>query len=175
MKIFLHLSVLFCSFSYAQTSVEHNFFDEISEKSLALIEQTDFEKLCEPTLKLINDYRKQNGLKPVVFDQEMLQFSRAYVAEILKEDVFKHSDLNGGAYAIENLYKSMGFGRFLSLDQEWCAALPEMIFSTWKKSKGHNANMLNPEITKVGMSIQIQTKGEVGSYGYNLDCILVGK
>jgi hypothetical protein len=76
---------------------------------------------------------------------------------------------------IENLYKSMGFGRFLSLDKEWCAALPEMIFSTWKKSKGHNANMLNPEITKVGMSIQIQTKGEVGSYGYNLDCILVGK
>lgn len=71
--------------------------------------------------------------------------------------------------------KSMGFGRFLSLDKEWCAALPEMIFSTWKKSKGHNANMLNPEITKVGMSIQIQTKGEVGSYSYNLDCILVGK
>jgi hypothetical protein len=79
-------------------------------------------------------------------------------------------------YASLKIYiKSIGFGRFLSLDQEWCEALPELIFNTWKKSKGHNANMFNPEITKVGMSIQIQTKGEVGSYGYNLDCILVGK
>ena len=134
-----------------------------------------FEKFCEPTLQLINAYRKENGLTPLVFDESMILFSQSYISEILENDVFEHSDLNGGEYSVENLFKSMGFGGFLVIDQEWCDELPSLIFNAWKKSKGHNVNMLNPGITKVGMSIQIQTKGEVGTYGYNLDCILVGK
>lgn len=175
MKILFLFSVILSSLSFAQTAVEHNFFDDVSEKSMAFVAQTDFEKFCKPTLKLINAYRKENGLKPVVFDQQMNQFSQAYAAELMEKDILMHSDLNGGEYAIENLFKSMGFGAFLVIDQKWCDELPNLIFDAWKKSKGHNANMLCPGITKVGMSIQIQTKGEVGSYGYNLDCILVGR
>ena len=159
----------------AQTASQSNFFDEVSEKSIEFVAQTDFEKFCDTTLQLINAYRKENGLTPVVFDESMILFSQSYVSEILENDVFEHSDLNGGEYSVENLFKSMGFGGFLVIDQEWCDELPSLIFNAWKKSKGHNANMLNPGITKVGMSIQIQTKGEVGTYGYNLDCILVGK
>jgi uncharacterized protein YkwD len=160
--------------SIAQTSVEPNFFDLISEKSMAFIEKTDFESFCGPTLKRINDYRKQNGLKPVVLNPDMVTFSQGYVAQLLENNVYEHSDLNKGVYTLENLYQSMGFGGFLSIDQEWCNELPELIFSSWKKSKGHNANMLNPGITQVGMSIQIKTKGKVGSYSYRLNAIFVG-
>lgn len=174
MKIHVLFSVILSTFSYAQTAVKHNYFDDISEKSLAFVAQTDLEKFCAPTLQLINAYRKECGLTPVVFDESMTLFSQSYVSALLEHDVFEHSDLNGGEYAVENLYKSMGFGAFLVIDQEWCDELPKLIFDAWKKSKGHNANMLNPDITKVGMSIQIQTNGEVGSYGYNLDCIFVG-
>lgn len=175
MKISILYSVIFFASCFAQTAIDRNLFDEVSEKSIEFVAQTDFEKFCEPTLQLINAYRKENGLTPVVFDESMIQFSQSYVSEILENDVFEHSDLNGGEYSVENLFNSMGFGGFLVIDQEWCEELPSLIFNAWKKSKGHNANMLNPSITKVGMSIQIQTKGEVGSYSYNLDCILVGK
>ena len=174
MKFLLLFAALFPIFSIAQTSVEPNFFDLISEKSMAFIEKTDFEEFCSPTLKLINDYRKQNGLKPVVLDPEMVTFSQGYVVQLLENTVFEHSDLNKGVYTLENLFQSMGFGGFLSIDQEWCNALPELIFSTLKKSKGYNANLLNPDITKVGMSIQIKTKGRVGSYSYRLNAIFVG-
>jgi uncharacterized protein YkwD len=102
-------------------------------------------------------------------------FATTFIEQLLEENVLYHSDLNGGAYSVENIYTEFGFGSLIGLNEKWYNDIAQQTFNTWKKSSGHNANMLNPKITEIGLSYEIKTKQRNGSYSYVLDGVMVGR
>ena len=98
-----------------------------------------------------------------------------FIEQLLEENVLYNSDLNYGEYSVENLYTEFGFGSFIGLNEKWYNEIAQQTFDTWKKSLGHNANMLNPNITEIGLSYEIRTTQKNGSYSYVLDGVMVGR
>jgi uncharacterized protein YkwD len=176
MKIILFNLFTFLSFLIlSQGTQNESPFEKLSKNSINYIESCDFKKPISQTLQLINDYRRKNGLNPLHLDAEMSKFTDKFILQLLEKNVLNHSDLNGGTYSIENLYTQMRFGSILVLDEIWYEQIAQQTFDAWKKSPGHNTNMLNPNITKIGLSFEAKTKSSEGNYSYTLDGILVGK
>jgi len=170
--------LLFISLSFSgltQAPSDFNPFEKYSISSNNFVESCDFQEPVMLTLKLINDYRAQNGLQPVRLAPDMSLFATTFIEQLLEENVLYHSDLNGGAYSVENIYTEFGFGSLIGLNEKWYNDIAQQTFNTWKKSSGHNANMLNPKITEIGLSYEIKTKQRNGSYSYVLDGVMVGR
>ena len=173
--------LIFCFFSFcyfntlAQGPNDFNPFEQYSVNSINFVESCDFKEPVMQTLKLINDYRAQNDLQPVRLSPDMSLFATTFIEQLLEQNVLYHSDLNGGVYSLENLFTEFGFGSLIGLNEEWYNQIAQQTFDAWKKSPGHNANMLNPDITLIGLAFEAKTKSKNGNYSYVLDGILVGR
>ncbi len=173
--------LIFCFFSFcylstlAQGSNYFNPFELYSVKSINFVESCDFKEPVKQTLKLINDYRAQNGLQAVRLAPDMSLFATTFIEQLLEENVLYHSDLNGGTYSVENLYTEFGFGSIIGLNEKWYNEIAQQTFNSWRKSPGHNSNMLNPNITEIGLSFEIKTTQKNGSYSYVLDGVMMGR
>jgi uncharacterized protein YkwD len=76
-------------------------------------------------LSLINNYRAQKGLGALTYDPSL------NISDGRNHANFQRSGVNGVA--------------------NWSStANSEQTFDMWRKSSGHNANMLNPSITRAG-------------------------
>ena len=104
----------------------------------------------EPLLKLVNDERAKENLKPLTSSPRLNQAAQERTKEITKS--FSHTRPNGKlgytiltdfdidySYAGENLAKG---GLFRT---------PEAVMKAWMDSPGHKENILNPNYTKMGM------------------------
>jgi len=98
-----------------------------------------------------------------------------FIEQLLEENVLYHSDLNNGEYLVENLYTEFGFGSIIGLNEKWYNEIAQQTFNSWRKSPLHNSNMLNPNITDIGLSFEIKTTQKNGSYSYVLDGVMVGR
>ena len=176
MKLILFSFFAILSFSsFSQETNHDDPFEKYSKNSIIFLESCDFKKPINQTLQLINDYRKQKGLNPVRLDPNMSTFANQFILKLLDENVLYHSDLNGGVYSVENLFSEFGFGSLIGLNEKWYNQIAQQTFDSWKKSPGHNANMLNPDISFVGLSYEVKTNSKNGNYSYVLDGIMVGK
>jgi uncharacterized protein YkwD len=176
MKIILFsLFTILTLSSFAQRTNQDNPFEKYTQNSINYLESCDFKKPVNEAVNLINEYRRQNGLNPVRLDPKMSTFANEFILKLLDENAFYHSDLNAGVYSVENLFTEFGFGSLIGLNEEWYNQIARQTFDTWKKSPGHNANMLNPDISFVGLSYDVKTKSKNGNYSYVLDGMMVGR
>ena len=102
-------------------------------------------------LVLTNESRRRAGVPPVAMDERLTAAARAKLFDMLKQDYFAHRTPDGrqpwafmqaAGYryqmAAENLAK--GYDNEPELQQ------------AWMKSRGHRANILNPQFTEIGVA-----------------------
>ena len=102
-------------------------------------------------LKLINDYRAQNGLGPLVLTQTLGAASEHHSVDMAVNNYFAHILFDGTDWSQNmtnygytyNTYR----GENLAAGNESASAT----FTQWKNSAGHNANMLTPNYTAIGI------------------------
>ncbi|OHE58326.1 MAG: hypothetical protein A2Z47_02330 [Thermodesulfovibrio sp. RBG_19FT_COMBO_42_12] len=100
-------------------------------------------------LSYINQYRIKNGLDQIYFD-----ITLGETAEIHSKYMSKKNELSHASFG-DRFKKSR---RSLCVENiGWNYMKPEAQFRAWKKSIGHNKNMLNEQIKRAGIS-------KVGSY-----------
>lgn len=115
----------------------------------------------EQFLKLINDLRAQHGLPPVTLNNLLNQTAMNYSQALDESGQFTHN-LNGtsvgdrikqGGYnmstATENIAKGQGS--------------VEEAFQSWVNSPGHLKNLLNPNITEIGLGMVNNVWTQVGA------------
>jgi uncharacterized protein YkwD len=100
--------------------------------------------------QILSEYRKQNGLAPVVYDPLLQKVAETQAVAMARADVLSH-DIAGGLSSrmaasgapcracAENV--AAGYG---SVGQ---------VFAGWKVSSGHNANLLNPSMRRIGIAM----------------------
>ena len=118
----------------------------------------------EMFLELINQYRQEQGLATLVTRSELTATAFWKSWDTALENYFSHTDSQG-----RNPFQLMSAFGYL----EWCwrgenlaggYETAKSAFKAWERSPGHNANMLHPEFSEIGISRFADPAGDYGWY-----------
>ena len=125
------------------------------------ISNDDFTK---QVLELTNDFRKENGLKPLKWDPELAQAAQDHSENMGKQDFFSHTGKDGSkpwdrtAAAGDDNNR---IGENIAAGQR----TPQEVVQGWMNSPGHRKNILNPDYEYLGVGYHEQ-KPDTGSVNY---------
>lgn len=102
-------------------------------------------------LSLINSYRRQNNLPALKHDpvlDEVSQKMARHIAERDSMDTWQHS-----SFGLSQRLSKANYGNYAGAENLGAgyADLPAA-FRGWQGSQGHNKNLLNPYVTRVGVA-----------------------
>jgi uncharacterized protein YkwD len=102
-------------------------------------------------LGLINQYRAQNGLGALQFSGKLTAAANYHSWEMAEYNYFSHTLLNGVTWSqnIANFGYTANTYRAENIAAGYSTAAE--VFNAWKNSPGHNANMLSPNYTVMGL------------------------
>jgi uncharacterized protein YkwD len=118
---------------------------------------------AEAAARLISQYRADHGLKPLKLDPTLMKLAAEHAQRMASMDRMSHSLPGEGSFA-----QRIAAGGFqASMAAENVAAgqktLAE-VFAAWRKSPGHNANMLLPDVSLMGIAVAVQPGGRYHTY-----------
>lgn len=111
-------------------------------------------------LKLVNQERAKNGLKPLTMNWQLSRVARHKSNDMRDKGYFSHTSPTYGSPF--DMMKS--FRITYSTAGENIAAgqtTPESVMTSWMNSPGHRQNILSPNYTEIGVGYSTG-----GSYGY---------
>lgn len=110
-------------------------------------------------LELVNIERAKQGLSALTWDSSLAAVAEAHSLDMAQNNFFSHTNLKGQS----PFDRMKAFGISYSYAAENIAAgqkTPESVMESWMNSEGHRKNILNKNVTKLGVGY---VKG--GSYG----------
>ncbi len=107
------------------------------------------------TLRLINTYRVQRGLRALDVHAKLYLLSKEHSRHMAATNRLSHDGFS-------NRYALSGFGACVE-NVAWNYPTPAYLVGGWKSSPGHNANLLNSRIRYAGMT-------RVGAYATFFAC-----
>jgi len=98
---------------------------------------------------MISGYRRNNGLGPVTLDKELMRLAREQAGAMAAHNEMGH---NVGTSFSERIRNSTV--RASAVVENVAAGYHTLAeaFSGWRDSPGHRANMLNPDVTRMGIA-----------------------
>src|SRR5689334_2770973 len=94
---------------------------------------------------LVNGYRKETGLRPLVVDRKLATLAQEHSRDMAKAKRMSHDEFpdrvrrSGLAICVENV--------------GWNYPTPQNQFEAWRKSPGHEHNMLDRRVDKMGIGV----------------------
>lgn len=113
----------------------------------------------QATICLVNGYRADAGLAPLAENSDLDQAALAHDEDMVANQYFSHTSLNGTSFLTRiqetgylNDANSFTVGENLAWGTETLAT-PAAIVLAWMNSPEHEANILNPAYTQLGMAV----------------------
>jgi uncharacterized YkwD family protein len=142
-----------------QNGNEPNTAQENNANSTNQGNQNPSQGFVQEVIDLTNKEREKNGLSSLKSDSELSNVAQVKSEDMVKKDYFSHTSPTYGSpfEMMEN------FGIEYSTAAENIAAgqkSPEAVVNAWMKSAGHRKNILNKQVTHIGVGIsQDQSQG----------------
>lgn len=112
---------------------------------------------------LINQYRADNGLKPLKLDPELTAAAKAHSRDLAKWDRISHYGSDGSNPW--DRVKRTGYRPRLAAENVGTGqASFEEVLRGWKKSKGHNKNLLLADAEQMGIALVHDPKTEFKAF-----------
>ncbi|WLR52206.1 CAP domain-containing protein [Bacillus tianshenii] len=110
-------------------------------------------------VQLTNQERAKQGLKPLQADASLAKVARTKSADMRDKGYFSHNSPTYGSPF--NMMKQFGI-QYTAAAENIAAGQPspEAVVKAWMDSPGHRRNILNPDMTHIGVGY-----AEGGSYG----------
>lgn len=112
---------------------------------------------------LISAYRKSHGLPPVAIDPTLMRIAAVHAQRMAAADKMTHVLPGEGSFQ-----QRLAAGGFQpSMAAENVAAGQNSladVLESWRKSPGHNANLLLPNVSKIGIALSIAPESRYKSY-----------
>ena len=107
--------------------------------------------------RMVNAWRNAHGLAPVKTDTNLNRVAHIQTAAMMEQGVMSHDA--GGDFRTR--MRSNGVRGTAA--ENLAAGTPsiDQVMSMWQNSSKHNANLLNPEIRKVGLAKGVTATGYV--------------
>lgn len=95
--------------------------------------------------ELVNQYRGRHGLPALEFDPTIAGLARAHSAAMAKAGTLSHNDFPARARraGLPMCVENVG----------WNYGSPKGQFDGWRASPGHDRNMLDKRVTRVGIGV----------------------
>jgi uncharacterized protein YkwD len=116
---------------------------------------TDDEKAV---IKLTNAERKKADLPPLKPNAKLFAAARAHAANMAKQDKLAH-ELDDKTPADRVTAAGYKYSRWAE-NIGWDYRDPKAAVAAWMDSPEHKANILNEEVTEIGVGVAKNTKGE---------------
>lgn len=104
----------------------------------------------QDVIRLVNEIRAENGLRPLTYDWELGRVAR-YKSQDMKDNrYFSHtSPVYGSPF---EMIRNFGISfRSAGENIAWGYATPQAVVNGWMNSSGHRANILNAGYTRIGV------------------------
>lgn len=103
-------------------------------------------------LRLINEYRAQNGLGQLAASIAVTRASEWHSADMAAKNYFSHIDSQGRNPFVR--MAAFGYNYQTAMGENIAAGYNDAVrtFNQWKNSAGHNATMLNPNYKVIGIA-----------------------
>jgi uncharacterized protein YkwD len=123
-----------------------------------------FDKENFQVFNLINNERVENGLKPLLWDEETAKIAVDYSERMAAENFFSHYDSNG--QSVLERAKNAKLKHWSKIGENLFSCEDIMPFESfavknWMKSPTHRQNILDPEWTATGIGIAESEEGEI--------------
>ena len=106
-------------------------------------------------IRLVNDIRRQNGLKPLTENWELSRVARYKSQDMLDNRYFAHNSPTYGTPF--QMMKAFGLSyRTAGENIARGYATPQAVVNGWMNSSGHRANILNASYTQIGVGYVAQ-------------------
>ena len=104
----------------------------------------------EEVIRLVNEIREKNGLKPLTKNWELCRVARYKSQDMVENRYFSHTSPTYGSPF--QMMKDFGLryrtaGENIAFGQR----TPQEVMNAWMNSDGHRANILNPSFTQIGV------------------------
>jgi uncharacterized protein YkwD len=102
-------------------------------------------------IELTNQERSQAGLSPLKFESRLATAALQHSQDMALQDYFSHTQPNGGT--LGDRINATGY-QFSNAAENIAAGMstPEDAVTGWMNSPGHRVNILNPELTEIGVA-----------------------
>lgn len=118
---------------------------------------------AERARDLINQYRIDNGLKPLKLDAELTAAAKAHSRDLAKWDRISHYGSDGSNPW--DRVKRTGYRARLAAENVGTGQVDfQEVLRGWKKSQGHNKNLLLPDATQMGIALVSDPRTEFKSF-----------
>lgn len=103
-------------------------------------------------LEIINSYREEGGLEPLVLDDRLTTIACARAEELAWSGMHSHYRPNGKFFS--SILKDAGITKGNAGENiGWGYPDAESVCEAWKNSQTHYENIMNPDFTKVGLGV----------------------
>lgn len=146
----------------AQTSTSTLIDCEVDQTAV-LISQNE-----QDLLNQINQYRQQYGLKSLSWSDGLIRAAAWLSSDMLSKNYLSHTDSLGRNPAIR--IDNCGYKNASVAVENIDSGSQDSIFTfeSWKHSPSHNANLLNPDVTEVGIALSSEPDKNAHFWTLNL-------
>lgn len=101
-------------------------------------------------IRLVNEIRVQNGLKPLATNWELSRVARYKSQDMVDNRYFSHtSPVYGSPF---QMIRNFGLSfRYAGENIAYGQRTPQAVVNAWMNSSGHRANILNASYTQIGV------------------------
>lgn len=117
----------------------------------------DNDELTEEVIDIVNDEREDRGLNELESDPTLNEIAAMRAKEIAEK--FSHTRPNGTScftaldeYGVTNVYAAENIAMG--------SKTPEGVMDQWMGSKGHKANILGSDYTRIGVGLYVDSRGD---------------
>ena len=116
----------------------------------------------DEVLALVNEYRGANGLNALLLNTGLRDAARAHSLDMATTPCFQHDSCNGANWAD----RVFGYFQGSAIGENIAAGYTnaEAVMGGWIASPGHNANLLNPGWTVLGVGYWNEAGSPYGHY-----------
>ena len=101
-------------------------------------------------IRLVNEIRVQNGLKPLTEHWELSRVARYKSQDMVDNRYFSHTSPTYGS--LFQMIKAFGLSfRMAGENIAYGQRMPQAVVNAWMNSSGHRANILNASYTQIGV------------------------
>jgi len=125
--------------------------------------------LEKQVLELVNQEREKQKLSPLKWNDALANLARAHSEDMVERNFFGHINPDGQ----DPFARMKTYGIEYSYAAENIAAghtTAKAVMNSWMNSRGHRENILNPDLTELGVGI-----AEGGEYGFYWTQCFIGK
>lgn len=115
-------------------------------------------------LRLTNKVRREAGLEPLTLNSKLTKVAQGYSQKMAKQDFFSHTAPNGDS--VSDRIRAGGY-EYSRVSENIAAGYltPESVMDGWMNSRGHRNNILNPEVTEIGIGYYFRSQ-DPGEFTY---------